>query len=106
MTPENHHAPKQDLISVGEWVLYLFLLALPLVNIILLVVWAFGSEPNLTKKNFAKSSLIWIAIGIEIMLLMMFLIYILYRTRYVFRLKPAVISYYGPYLSNSESARH
>lgn len=75
MTPENHHAPKQDVISVGEWVLYLFLLALPLVNIILLVVWAFGSEPNLTKKNFAKAYLIWIAIGIGIMLLMMFLLF-------------------------------
>lgn len=68
-------AHDQQPISVGEWVLYLFLLSIPLVNIVILGIWAFGSEPNQTKKNFARAGLIWIAIGFIFYLLLMFLIF-------------------------------
>lgn len=65
----------RNIISVGEWVLYLFLFSIPIVNIIMLCIWAFGQEPNPTKKNFAKAYLIWIAIGIGIAVLMMTLMF-------------------------------
>lgn len=68
-------AHDQQPISVGEWVLYLFLLSIPLINIVILGIWAFGSEPNQTKKNFARAGLIWIAIGFIFYLLLMFLIF-------------------------------
>jgi hypothetical protein len=51
-------------ISVGEWMLTIFLTAIPIVNIIMLFVWAFGSTTVLTKANWAKATLIWIAIMI------------------------------------------
>lgn len=62
-------------ISVGEWVLYLFLFSIPLINIIMLCIWAFGNEPNPTKSNFGKAGLIWIAIGIALYLIFMFMVF-------------------------------
>lgn len=36
----------------------LLLMCVPILNIILLFVWGFGSSVNLNKKNFARASLI------------------------------------------------
>lgn len=51
-------------VSVGEWMLTMLLMAIPCVNIIMLFVWAFGSGAPKSKSNWAKASLIWIAIAI------------------------------------------
>ena len=56
--------PVAPVMSVGEWMLTLLILALPLVNIIMLFVWALGGGTNPTKANYCKASLIWIAIVI------------------------------------------
>ncbi|MDA3879828.1 MAG: hypothetical protein PF436_05510 [Prolixibacteraceae bacterium] len=53
-------------IKTSDWVITLLLLAIPLVNIIMLFVWAFGSGANPNKANFAKAALIWVLIGIVI----------------------------------------
>lgn len=46
-------------MSVGQWLLTLILLAIPLVNIILLFVWAFGGDNP--KKNFSRATLLlWV----------------------------------------------
>jgi hypothetical protein len=52
------------IISVKEWVLTILLMAIPLVNLIMLFVWAFGGGANPSKANYAKASLIWVLIGI------------------------------------------
>ncbi|KIL42345.1 hypothetical protein SD70_01315 [Gordoniibacillus kamchatkensis] len=51
-------------ISLKEWMITILLLAIPLVNIIMLFVWAFGGGANPSKSNYAKAALIWAAIGI------------------------------------------
>ena len=51
-------ATKKGVVSIGEWIITFILLAIPLVNIIMLFVWAFGGGVNLSKKNYAKASLI------------------------------------------------
>ena len=51
--------PVAPVMSVGEWMLTLLILALPLVNIIMMFVCT-----NPTKANYCKASLIWIAIVI------------------------------------------
>ena len=55
-------------ISMGEWVLTILLTAIPCICIIMLFVWAFGDTKNTkpSKSNYAKASLIWMAIGIAI----------------------------------------
>ncbi len=55
---------KTGTISTGDWVITLLILAIPLANLIMLFVWAFGSGTNINKANFAKAALIWVAISI------------------------------------------
>jgi glycopeptide antibiotics resistance protein len=45
-------------ISLGEWIITFIVLAIPLVNIIMLFVWAFSSGTNPSKQNFCRAMLI------------------------------------------------
>lgn len=46
-------------LTVGQYIGMFLLLMIPLVNIVLLFVWAFGSGVNLNRKNYARASLIF-----------------------------------------------
>jgi hypothetical protein len=58
-------------LRVGQYIGMFLLMCVPILNIILLFVWGFGSSANLNKKNFARAALIlcaimlifWIAAG-------------------------------------------
>lgn len=58
---ENPYVATKE-VSLGDWILTLFLLAIPVINIVMLFVWAFSSGTPVSKANFAKATLIWIAI--------------------------------------------
>ena len=51
-------------VTIGNWMLTYLLMCIPLVNFILLIVWAFGNNTPISKANWAKASLIWMVIGI------------------------------------------
>jgi len=51
-------------ISVGEWILTFILLAIPLVNLIMLIVWAVSGSTHPSKKTFAQAYFVLIAIAI------------------------------------------
>jgi heme/copper-type cytochrome/quinol oxidase subunit 2 len=53
-------------MSTKDWVITLLISYIPLVGLIMLIVWAFDSNTNMNKKNWAKASLIWMLIGIGI----------------------------------------
>jgi hypothetical protein len=53
-------------VTLGEWMITMLITAIPLVGIIMLFVWAFGSGTNTSKANWAKASLLWIVIGVVI----------------------------------------
>lgn len=55
---------NKSVLSVGDWFVTLLITAIPLVNLIMLFVWAFGNGTNQNKANWAKASLIWVAIAI------------------------------------------
>lgn len=57
-------------LSVGNWMLTLLLTIIPLVNIIMLLVWAFGSGTHPGKANWAKAMLLWFVIFIGLSILM------------------------------------
>ena len=59
-------------ISLGEWILILLLMSIPCVNIILCIVWGFGKQGNITKRNFCRAQLIFVAIGAALSLIMVF----------------------------------
>ncbi|MUT68426.1 hypothetical protein [Paenibacillus sp. NEAU-GSW1] len=69
MSAENAGQGQQQVapvISVKDWLITILLLAIPIVNIIMLFVWAFGGNTNPSKANYAKAALIWALIGIVI----------------------------------------
>lgn len=51
-------------LSLGQFLGTLILLGIPLVGFILMLVWAFGSDVNLNKKNLSRAMLILMLIGI------------------------------------------
>lgn len=59
----NDSSYRKEPLTVGQWVLTIFLLAIPLVNIILLFIWAFGGHKD-ERENFAKASLLWMLLGL------------------------------------------
>ena len=61
-------------VTVGNWMLTILLMFIPFVNLILLLIWAFGSNTPESKANWAKASLIWILIGIAFYVLLFLVI--------------------------------
>lgn len=57
-------------ISVGQWMLTLLLTFIPLVNLIMLLVWAFSAGTHPIKANWAKAMLLWFVIFIGLSILM------------------------------------
>lgn len=57
-------------MSVQDWVITILISAIPLVGFIMLFIWAFGSNENVNKANWAKATLIWAAIGLILVFLM------------------------------------
>ena len=61
-------------VTLGDWMITILLSAIPIVNIIMLFVWAFGSNTNPSKANWAKATLIWMLIGIVLFVLFMVIV--------------------------------
>ena len=64
-------SPQYTPIYVGEWVITIIIIAIPIVGFIMLFVWGFGSNTQPSKANWAKATLIMI--GISIVLSFLFL---------------------------------
>lgn len=60
---------NQKTMSVKDWVITLFIMAIPLVGFIMLFVYAFGDNENINKKNWAKAQLIVAAVVLGLVLL-------------------------------------
>lgn len=66
------HTPAQPIerghvltgvVSIGEWLVTMLIAAIPLVNVVMLFVWAFGSNTKVSKANWAKATLIFLVIA-------------------------------------------
>lgn len=67
--------PMAPVVSVKEWMLTMLVMAIPIVNIIMMFVWAFSNGENPSKANYFKASLIWAAIILGIYVLIIILIF-------------------------------
>ena len=61
---------KQSIVSIGEWIITFILMAIPIVNFVMVFVWAFGGGASASKANWARAILIFWVIGM--ILLVMF----------------------------------
>lgn len=59
---------RTENMTVGQWVLTIFLSSLGIIGLILLFVWAFSDTPQ-PKKNYARGMLIMMAISVGLALL-------------------------------------
>ena len=60
--------------SVGSWMLTLFLMAIPVVNLVWLLMLVFGSGHSASKRNWAKASLIWMVISLVLSIAFFFVL--------------------------------
>ncbi|WP_237665023.1 hypothetical protein [Sutcliffiella horikoshii] len=67
-TSPGRHDWDNSEVTIGTWIVVLLLIAIPLINIIVLLVLAFGDH-NVNLKNFAKASLILMVVGFMLALL-------------------------------------
>ncbi|TKI54137.1 hypothetical protein E8L90_00990 [Brevibacillus antibioticus] len=69
--PEN-----ERVMSVKEWLITFLIMMVPVVNLVMYFVWAFGSEGNLNRKNWAKANLLIIGVCIGLYISVFFLLMI------------------------------
>ncbi len=53
-----------DEVTVGDWMLTIFIICIPILNFIMLLIWAFGDSTPVSKANFCKAQLIWMLIAV------------------------------------------
>lgn len=63
-----HESPSEKPVSLGQWMLNIFITYIPLVNVIMLIVWAASSDTPQSKKNWAIARLLWMAIGVVLLI--------------------------------------
>ena len=59
--------PVDSVMSTGEWFVALLALSVPLLNVILLLIWAFGPG-NRNRANYCRAVLAFIAVGFGLVL--------------------------------------
>ena len=64
-TPPTTAKPNEP-VSFGDWMITMLIMAIPLVGLIMLFVWAFSAGTAPSKANWAKAALVWIAISIAL----------------------------------------
>ncbi len=60
---------NKSVVSLGDWLITMVIMIIPLVNFIMLFVWAFSSSTPVSKANWAKASLVFMLIGFVLLLL-------------------------------------
>ncbi len=76
MTEHNQIGHQQaPVVSVKEWLITNLIMMIPLVNIVMMLVWAFGSNTNPNKANYFKAALILFAILMAIYLVLAVVIF-------------------------------
>ena len=76
MIEQNQIGHQQaPIVSVKEWLITNLILMIPLVNIVMMLVWAFSSNTNPNKANYFKAALILFAIVMAIYLVLAVVIF-------------------------------
>jgi membrane protein YdbS with pleckstrin-like domain len=64
MDNQNYNQLQHNEVTVGEWLITMLIMLIPIVNIIMMFVWAFGSGTQPSKANYFKAALIFLLIAI------------------------------------------
>lgn len=61
---------QAPVMKVKDWIVIYLIMLIPIVNIVMLFIWAFDKNINPNKSNWAKASLIWSAIVMVLYILL------------------------------------
>lgn len=61
----------EEPVTFADWMISMLIMWIPCVNIIMIFVWAFGSNTKKSKSNYFKAALVWALIGIVLSVVMM-----------------------------------
>lgn len=76
MNGQNQIGHQQaPIVSVKEWLITNLILMIPMVNLVMIFVWAFSSNTNPNKANYFKAALIMFAILMVIYLVLAVVIF-------------------------------
>lgn len=64
--PPNYNYNDEPM-TIGEWLLTIFITSIPCVGLIMLFVWGFGNG-NKSRSNYCKAMLIWELIALVILI--------------------------------------
>ncbi len=62
-------ARESSPVSLGDWILTLIILAIPIVGLVMLFVWGFSSGTHPSKQNYCRAVLIFALIGFVLVFL-------------------------------------
>ena len=62
-------AVKEETVTVGEWIAAGIIMLIPIVNLVMLFVWAFSGNVKKSKSNYFKAQLVLILIYIALAIL-------------------------------------
>lgn len=72
--------PYEEPMKIKDWLVTFLLLLIPIANIVLVFVWAFGSNVNKSKKTFFQAQLIFSGIILAFYLLIIILLIAAFST--------------------------
>lgn len=83
MTDQTDHPIKPAVestsaaMSVQSWMLTLLILAIPLVNIVMIIIWGFFSSDNPCRRNYCRAITYWFLIGIAFYIVLILLAWLI-----------------------------
>ena len=66
--------PNLQPMTLKDWIITDLLLLIPIANLVLVFVWAFGSDVNRSKKTYFQAQLIFVAIILGIYIIIAILV--------------------------------
>ena len=65
---------NNKIITTSEWIITKLIMFIPIVNIVMLIIWAFNQKTNINKANWAKANLIIMVFRVMFYFIIVFLI--------------------------------
>ena len=63
--------PSVDVLSVWDYVLMMVIFSLPIVGLVLMLYWSFGSQVQVNRRNFSRAYLIFYAVSLVLSFVML-----------------------------------
>lgn len=60
----------EEPVTFADWMLSMLIMCIPCVNVVMMFVWAFGSNTKKSKSNYFKAALVWMAIAVVLSIVM------------------------------------